>query len=329
MQIASITPARHAEFLALVDAEIRPDRAKTHAWDDFPLILGRDNAPWTLVATTPEGRIVAGLACLIRECTTSCGKIPVAGIGSVVTHPEFRGAGLSAALQNALLSRLRRQNVPLAVLWTDQPEIYAGRGFVSAGWEMHVDLARARLETVLAPGFSAREFVATDCGMVQSLYDRHQLRTLRQPGDAERLYNMPGTRGLVAIGEDDVVSAAVFCGKGADFPDYVAEWSGPAGLVMTLLGMVRERGWARYVLAPAGTHHLVNLLVDAGATGFANPGGYWAVLQPAKLNSYLQAAGVGSATVADDPAVVLGCVNEEGTPVEGAITIGIWGLDSV
>ena len=150
MQIASITPDRHAEFLALVDAEIRPDRAKTHAWDDFPLILSPDNAVWTLVATAADGALTGGLACLIREMATSCGNVPVAGIGSVVTRPENRGQGLSTALQNALLERLRRKNIPLAVLWTDQPEIYAGRGFVQAGWELHIVKSHLSYSTGLA-----------------------------------------------------------------------------------------------------------------------------------------------------------------------------------
>ena len=186
MQIASITPDRHAEFLELVDAEIRPDRAKTHAWEDFPLILSPQNANWTLVASAPDGTVLGGIACLIREMATSCGTVPVAGIGSVVTRVENRGQGLSTALQNALLERLRRKNVPLAVLWTDQPEIYAGRGFTVAGWEMHLDLGDANLVDPFPLGFGVREFQRADTVAVQRLYDHHLLRTLRHAGDADR-----------------------------------------------------------------------------------------------------------------------------------------------
>ena len=329
MHIASITPARHAEFLALVDAEIRPDRAKTHAWDDFPLILSPENGAWTLVATAPDGRVAAGLACLVREYTTSCGKIPIGGIGSVVTRPEFRGQGLSSALQNAMLARLRGKNVPLAVLWTDQPEIYAGRGFAAAGWELHSDLTAADLTAQLPTGFDVREFAAADTPATQALYDRHQLRTLRAPGDAERLYNMPGTRGLVATGEGGEVVAAVFCGKGADFPDYVAEWSGPQGLVLGLLGEARRRDWAHHVLIPPGGEYLADQLARRGATGFAHPSGCWAVVQPEGLARYLQAAGVGAPADCADPTLVLGAVDDTGQPVRGALTVGVWGLDSV
>ncbi len=329
MRIASITPARYAEFLTLVNAEIRPDRANSTAEQDFPLILNPENSEWTLVATAPDGELIGGLACLIRDVETSCGVIPVAGIGSVVTRPKFRGQGHSSALQNAMLAQLKGKNVPLAVLWTDRPEIYAGRGFVSAGWELHIDLASAELESCLPPGFVSRAFEAADVTAVERLYNRHPLRTVRHPGDAALLYNMPGTRGLVATGEGGEVLAAVFCGKGADFPDYVAEWSGPVALVRGLLAEVRDRGWARHVLVPAGHEGIVASLVECGAGASFCPGGYWAVLQPERLGRYLQAAGVGGPPTVADPQQLLGYVDPEGQPVGGLLTIGVWGLDSV
>jgi GNAT superfamily N-acetyltransferase len=329
MQFASITPAQHAEFLRLVNAEIRPDRAKTNAWDDFPLILDPENRAWTLAATNPAGELVGGLACLVREFTTSCGKIPVAGIGSVVTRADWRGRGISTALQNTLLARLRGKNVPLAVLWTDQPEIYAGRGFAPAGWEWHLDLGQAELAVPCPPGFSLRPFKVRDVPAVQALYDRHPLRTVRLVGDAERLYNMPGTRGLVGCGGGNAVAAAVFCGKGADFPDYVTEWSGPLGLVTALLAAIKQQGWARHLLAPAGSEELVSQLVRRGAVGRAQSSGLWAVLQPERLGQYLQAAGVGAPADLTDPAQVLGTVDPNGQPLAGSLTVSVWGFDSV
>jgi len=96
-----------------------------------------------------------------------------------------------------------------------------------------------------------------------------------------------------------------------------------------LLGLVRQKKWARYVLAPAGSEPLVSRLVAQGATAFANSGGFWAVLQPDKLSQYLQAAGVGAPAVLNDPGAVLGVVSASGEPVAGPITVAVWGLDSV
>ena len=118
MEITSFSPGQFTEFLALVDDQIRPPGALTHVWEDFPLILAPENS--SMILGICEGdRVVAGLACLVRQFQTSCGPIPVAGIGSVVTRSESRGQGFSRALQNALIERLAAADVPLAVLWTD------------------------------------------------------------------------------------------------------------------------------------------------------------------------------------------------------------------
>ena len=330
MQIASVTAADHADFLALVDAEIRPDRAKTNAWDDFPLILAAENRSWQLVARDADGEIAAGLACLIRTYVTSCGDLPVAGIGSVVTRPRDRGRGLSSRLQNEMLSRLRRKNIPLAVLWTDQPAIYAGRGFTAAGWEVHADLTDARLPLEPPTGHVVRPYRTDDAPAAADLYAAHRLRTRRLSGDTGRLYGMPGTRGLIlADTAEDRPVAAVFCSKGADFVDYVAEWLGPARDVLPLLGEAVVRRWARHVLIPAGGEALAAELGRRGAGCRAQPSGFWAVLAPGPLVTAARAAGRAAPDDLDSPVAWLGTVDPQQRPVAGIIDIAVWGMDSV
>jgi len=328
MEITSFTPDQFPEFLSLVDDQIRPPGSSTHVWEDYPLILGRENRDMIL-GICDQGRVAAGVACLVRQFQTSCGAVPVAGIGSVVTRPEFRGQGFSRALQNAMIDRLASENVPLAVLWTDQPEFYRGRGFVPAGWEFHVDMASMRSVTDFPEGFSCRAFGVEDSAAVATLYERHPFRTLRRPGDAVRLYTMPGTRGLVALGEGEQVVASVFCGKGADFRDYVPEWSGPLGLVIPLLDESRRRGWARYLLAPPGAERLAEQLVRLGAEVTAQAAGHWLVIQPERLSRYLQGSGMGISRDPADPAAVLGTVGSDGVVIPGALSVAVWGFDSV
>jgi len=329
MQIASVTGAEQAEFLAIVNAEIRPDRANTTARDDFPVILHEDNRTWQLVARTEEGRIAAGIACLIREFKTNWGDVQVAGVGSVVTRPEYRGQGLSSALQNELLSRLKGKNVPLAVLWTDQPEIYAGRGFVAAGWELHVDFSDAELSSQPIDGGRIREFVPGDTATVEALYQRHPLHTRRQPGDSRLLYNMPGTRGLVCEQDGAGIVAAAFCGKGADFPEFVAEWSGDPARIIDLLGQVRDRGWASWLLAPGGSEALVETLTARGAGWLATPSGYWTVLHADPLCELARGAGAAVPDQPLDPTAWLGCVSDDGLPRPAGLSVAVWGFDSV
>lgn len=329
MSIVTVTAADRAEFLNLVDAEIRPDHAKTNAWDDFPVILGASNSQWQLIYKTEDGTIAGCIACLIRDHQTSCGVIPVAGVGSVVTHPEFRGKGISTALQNEMMARLKGKNIPLGVLWTDQPEIYAGRGFKAAGWEIHASISELTIPDDLDSAFSIRAFEARDSEAVQNLFDDHPFRTLRETTDGSAYYTMPGTRGFVVVGAQDEILAAAFCGKGGDFPDYVTEFSGSAKLLPFLFQYLNGQGLASQVLLPPGSEDLVNTLVDLGSSWMTIPSGLWVVLDSEFLSTAVQKYGAEVPKTLDNPTAWLGSVNPQGMPSIGPVSLAIWGFDSV
>ena len=326
MEIAGLTVAQHADYLALVNAEIRPEGAATRAEEDFPLALGLDNLSWQLGAVDADGRLAGGLAVLVRRFATSCGDLSVGMVGSVVTRPDCRGRGLSARLQAAALARLRGHGVPLAALWTDRPEIYAGRGFVPAGWEWHVPVDDVDLAAT-EPGLVVRAAAGADLEAVAALHGRHRWRALREPGDAARLYGMPGTRGLVAVAGGEPV-AAIFCGKGADFGGYVAEWDGPTPAVLALLGAARAAGLAGAVLVPPGGEALLGELARRGARPVAQCSACWSVVSPGPLAAAARRAGVAVPAPGTDAAAWLGTVTDGGEVRPGPVTIAVWGLDS-
>jgi hypothetical protein len=326
MAIRTVRPEEIGSFLDFLNAGMRPEPAPTRADEDFPLILSAANREWLWGVADGQGW-AAGLAVLVRTFTSSAGEVRVAGIGSVVTRLDRRGEGLSSLLQTSVLGRLAGLGVPLAVLWSDQPEIYAGRGFRAAGWEHHLDLGSAFLDDLNAGSATVRPYRASDAPFISLLYDRHPLRTLREPGDAARLYGMPGTRGLVLAAGNDIL-AYVFCGKGEDFPDYVTEWGGSARRVLSLLAVARERGLARRVLVPAGREDLLQEAVPRGAGLELWPSGLWAVLRPDLLRGSGLAGGVASGT-GDDPRAWLGRPGPDGRPLRGRLDLAVWGFDSV
>ncbi len=328
MPIAVPTDTQHAEYLALVNAEIRPAGADTSAVEDFPLALGAANRAWTLVEVDEAGRVAGGIATLVRTFTSSCGEIAVGAVGSVVTRPDCRGRGLSARLQTAAVGALARQDVPLAALWTDRPEIYAGRGFVPAGWEWHAGLESAALPSAVPAGVTVRAWRPGDVAATELLYGAHRLRTLRQAGDAAQLYGMRGTRGLVAEA-GGAVRAALFCGKGADFPSYVTEWDGDQDLVLCLLAEARRAGLATAILVPAGEDAFAGRLAGLGALPVALPSGCWAVTSPAALAAAARAAGVSAPAGAASARDWLGGVGDGGDVEPGPLTLAVWGFDSV
>ncbi|MBM4130589.1 GNAT family N-acetyltransferase [bacterium] len=326
MEITGLTVALHADYLGLVNAEIRPEGAVTRAEDDFPLALARENLDWMLGARDREGRLAAGLAVLVRRHATSCGELAIGMIGSVATRPDCRGQGLSAHLQEAALTRLGELGVPLAALWTDRPEIYAGRGFVPAGWEHHAELTPAELPPPEAP-LTVRAYETADAAAVAALHDAHRWRALREPGDAERLYGMPGTRGLLAVADGRPV-AAVFCGKGADFGGYVAEWDGPPRHVLPLLAVARAQELADVVLIPPGGDDLAAELGARGARAVAQASACWRVVRPDLLAGAVAAAGGSPPAMGADARAWLGGIDAAGRAQSGPLTLAIWGLDS-
>ena len=329
MPIVNVSPADRPRFLELVNAEIRPDRAKTTAWDDFPVILGPENSSWQLIFKTDDGIIAGCIAALIRLHKTSCGEIPIAGVGSVVTHKDFRGKGISSALQNEMLKRLKGQNIPLGVLWTDQPEIYSGRGFVPAGWEIHASVTDLAISEPLPEDFSIREFTPEDTLAVDSLFNHHILGTVREPGNSQEYYTMKGTRGFVLANQANEVMGSVFCGKGGDFPDYICEWAGDTSVLPHLFQYVHKLGLADQVLIPAGAEELVNALVDMGSGWVALPSGNWVVIDPITLVELVKDSVDEIPEDTADPVAWLGGVDPDGMPLMGALTTAVWGFDSV
>jgi len=324
MSIRTIDRLEHPQFIAFLEAGMRPETTPTRAQDDFPIILGTGNLDGLWGLRDDQGW-AAGLSVLVRPFTTSAGTVAVAGIGSVVTRADRRGEGLSSLLQSTVLEELRAREVPLAVLWSDQPEVYAGRGFAPAGWEYHVDLAAADLVGLVPPGVEVRPYHLDDTAAVAAIYQQHPLRTLREPADQARLCSMPGTRGLVAESDGRIVAYA-FCGKGEDFPDYVAEWGGPTRLVVATLLAARDARLASRVLIPAGSEDLLTSLMAAGAGAAVVPCGLWAVLRPDVL-----AALVGQSPAGDprSAAAWLGAPGPVDELTPGLIQIAVWGFDSV
>ncbi len=323
MEIRSVGPGERGRLLAVVEAGLRRPGSPTGPADDFPLALAEANADWQLVAEE-DGEFLAALACVVRPCATSAGELPVAAIGSVVTAAAWRGRGLSRRLQAEVLARVAAHGVPLAVLWSDRPELYAARGFAPAGVEFHVELEGWRGPDAPA-GAVVRRCEPRDVATVTALYAGHPYRTLRAAGEDALLYGMPGTRGWVLEpSAGAAVTAYAFCGKGQDFPGWILEWGGDPADVAVLVARLRAAEGARWLLAPQGAEPLAAALVAAGARAVARPSGLWCVTHPARLAEL--AGGSARATAA---AAWLGGVGGDGLPLPGPLRLAVWGFDSV
>ncbi len=323
MIIRTVRSGERSRLLALVESGLRRPGSPTGPADDFPLALGEMNRDWQLVVEEND-EFLAALACLVRPCVTSAGELPVASIGSVVTAVSSRGRGLSRLLQAEILARLGERGVPLAVLWSDSPELYSSRGFAPAGVEFHVELDGWRGPEA-PPDAVVRPYGQGDGAAVAALHARHPYRTRREPGENALLYGMPGTRGWVLEPFAGAAPAAyAFCGKGQDFPGWILEWGGEPSAAAVLVAHLRAHAAARWLLAPQGAEEMAAGLAADGARVVAHTSGLWCVTSAPRLATL-----VGGAARDSTACAWLGGVDESGLPQPGPLRLAVWGFDSV
>ena len=244
---SAIDPAENPRFVGFVDACFgRP--AGSSLRQDFPTSLAVDNHRHQFVGRV-GGQWACAASALIRRWRTSAGPVEVAAVGCFATDPRWRGQGLSARLQDFVLERLRREGVDWAVLWTDRPEYYRGRGFASAGQEWHA-LLRGFEAPPWPPGVTWRIGGPEDAAAVHALYLQHALRSERTLGDTAA-HLRPGTTRLFVAEDASGVCAYACVGKGADFGGFVLEYGGPVELVHSLWAVAAADG-AQQVLVPEG-----------------------------------------------------------------------------
>lgn len=312
---------------ALVDRCMRPGAALSMT-ADFPLLVGPGARSERLVAISGE-RIVAHVAGRIaRIDRPGCSPLRILNVGAVATAPEARGRGLAGALVRTLLERARRRGIELAMLWTDRPAFYERIGFAFAGCERRVLYQRSAVSAGAFPSpsaFAVAPVRREDVGALLDLRLKHDPAPLsRARREAERLFFLPRSHGLVLRDGTDRIVAYAVLGKGLDFPDTVCEWGGGVEFLPILLDALldRLRLAATAVLGPAH---------DAAFATFAEtrvaqlaPVGMAAVVDASRL----RAAFPGHLDrVPDDAlaAAVLG--TPDGTP--GLLPFYVWGLDSM
>ncbi len=244
--LGTLLPGEREAFLALVDRSFGCGPGQSMG-KVCPTALDSTNAGHHFVVRR-EGRIVAAAAALGRTWLSSWGPTQVAVLGCFATDPQWRGRGLSRALQSHMVETLGEEGFEVALLWTDQPGVYRRRGFAACGREIHLQITEAFDPP--AEGLTLRWAGVEDGTELDRLYRHHRYRAQRRPSDW-RAFLAPGiSRVLMALREEEVVAYAAL-EKGHDFEGYVHDFGGARAAVHRLWAALRDHG-ARHVLVPAG-----------------------------------------------------------------------------
>jgi GNAT superfamily N-acetyltransferase len=187
--------------------------------------------------------------CASRAVTVHAGAAAFRAclIGSVVTDPTFRGAGLASAVLAAAL-HANAADAPFALLWAELPELYARAGFRTGRDETSLVLAR-RPRPALA---GVRPLTIDDHAAAHALHEQKPFRVERTPAAMSALLTTPGMTNL-ALERDGNVVAYACCGKGADLQGHWHELGGSDDDLARLLPAalhVAEQSRAMLLLPP-------------------------------------------------------------------------------
>jgi len=114
-------------FLDLMDvAFVDEDRALFARYLDEDPALGHDDT-WVAVV---DGRIVSAVQVFTRTVRLRGHAVPLAGLGSVATHPSHAGRGHATALVARALDEMSRRGAVVSLLFSSRTDFYARLGFV-------------------------------------------------------------------------------------------------------------------------------------------------------------------------------------------------------
>lgn len=254
----------------------RPDeRPRLHAWLDrglrrgevgrlaaeYPLSMGPGGSLRHQVVYDSGAPVAHAMSHVVRVLAGRRALV-VGMIGNVYTDPSRRGRGFAARCIEAALADLGRSGAALAVLWSEERDLYTRLGFRPAGVERFWRLCAAPLGA--DERFDVRAAAPADFAQLERLHAAKPVRVDRAPGALGRLAAAPETRVVVASSAGEVYAYAA-SGRGDDFQGVVHEWAGEPVAVASCIEHLRSRHGAASVLAGPEDEGLGAVLAARGA----------------------------------------------------------------
>lgn len=259
--------SRRARAIALMEQVLR-EGAPLAA--EYPLVFD-SRFEGAVLAIEEDGMVVSACATLVRDFLVGSLNLRVGLIGSVATHPDYRGRGLASQLLARAEQSLSHDGCMLAMLWADDPSFYDRRGWRPIGCETDF-VIEAWQEDRLAGATGIRAAGPDDWAAIHRLYTMHPERVDRSLAETRALLAGPNIETLVLQRSRDVVAYSCL-GRGGDFARTVHEWSGAdvdvIALVRSHMQRAKQRGveGATYLLTPPSARALQDRLRGCGVTG--------------------------------------------------------------
>ncbi len=164
--------------------------------------------------------------------------IKVAGIGSVATHPEYRGRGLMKKLMNHVDKQMVEEGYDLSILWGER-SLYQPLGYERGLFQDRFSFNRRFLKP-LPVGKSIRPVKSGDWANLQKLFVRHPFHTERNVDyfkTLHRRFNRGIPEPIWVMEKAGKITAYVIVFKINEGYE-VAEWGGDTKAVIDLIASV-------------------------------------------------------------------------------------------
>ncbi|MEK6580311.1 MAG: GNAT family N-acetyltransferase, partial [Bdellovibrionota bacterium] len=257
-------PTETAALSALLDRAF-PVPPGFHFLDDFPIwnaALAQDTSSQFLrLGGFSNQQLVCFAGVRITKIKTQQGLLPIAIVGGVCTHPDWRGKQLASTIVSAAVQWASQQNAALIALWGSEHDLYRRLGFELCGSQVRVPLSGLNYthhaETVQT-GFTAGIFAALinrPSGLALSVQD---LPWIKAHKNVHWFWS----------GSANQPTAYAALGKGIDLPDLVHEWGGTAPALNRLLASVHAQSPYAALLAHPNQLKDLGISYSADVTEF-------------------------------------------------------------
>ncbi len=262
--------------------------------DEYPLALNTGNL--SNIRVVKEGdRYVSGAVVRTSMVKSPAGLFKVAGIGSVVTAPDYRNRGLSRSVLDSVLQIAKESACDVAILWTDIYDFYRKVGFELGGTEISAQFDAA--PKVDATGLKFVESPKVSAEAIARIYAQHTCGSIRSIEDIRKSLTIPNMRVYTAWDSSGQMQAYAIEGKGADLNGYIHEWGGSVSKILPLLGHIIEtQKKSITIIAPIHAKNLLRQLQSHGAQLHQGVLGMIKVVNPyllfAKVRRYARNIGI-------------------------------------
>jgi GNAT superfamily N-acetyltransferase len=249
-------PLNESEWPVLVEFLTHSLRAE-HNWsieNEYPTALNLQNRH-NIRIITDQNLIVSHA--VVRPMVIKSPHIifKVAGIGSVVTHENYRNQGFSQKVLTDCLAVASNQKCDIAILWTHLHDFYRKVGFELAGTEISYTFQNEFNPPRTGLRFSNDKNISAEA--LNRLYSQHSVGSVRTADEIRQYLKIPHTRIYTAWNVDNTLAAFAIEGKGADLQNYIHEWGGQVPELLSLMSYVRkEKKQAVTIITPT---HALNL----------------------------------------------------------------------